>query len=39
MIVESAELQAVELDNKGEKWGALTIVALLGIIEDQQGDA
>lgn len=34
LIVESAEREAVELDARGEKWAALTIVALLAIIED-----
>jgi len=34
LVIESAEAQAVELADRGEKWAALTIAGLLSIIED-----
>lgn len=34
LTIAAAEAQAVELDSKGEKWGAHAIVSLLAIIED-----
>lgn len=34
IVLGAAEAQAVELSDRGEEWAALTIVALLSIIED-----
>lgn len=34
LTIQASEAQAVELDARGEKWAAHSIVALLAIIED-----
>jgi len=38
IIIESAEAQAVELAERGEKWAAQTIAGLLAIIDDLDPD-